>query len=156
MALDLIKKVKELLGTEVNYLPHDIRDVLVLYSVPPVPVRGLEYVAAWYSTPQTRLVMGLTGNGVYINNNNKSGIIEFATITGTVTGAGVQVAELTGIPFPIVITDKSSGGTSSVAALSCRLITTPEWRRAALPGVDVFTFAAERLEISTGVRLADS
>jgi len=152
--LDLIAQVKALLSNEVDYIPHDIRDVLVLYGLPPVPVYGLEYVFARHNEPQTRLVMSLTGKGVFVPNQNKSGVIEFAVLNGTVTGAGIQIVEMLGMPFPMVITDKSSGGLSTVVALSARLIGTPEWRREALPGLDIYTFACDDLFISTGLRLS--
>ncbi len=155
MSLDLIKQVNALLGDEIAYIPYDLRDTLILYGLPPVPVKGLEYVWADYSQPQTGLIMSLNGNGAYVPNNNKSGIIEFATMTGTVTGGGVQILDMLPIPVPIVITDTASGGTSTVVSLSSKLVKTPEYRRAAVPGVDIFTFVCKDLYISTGVRLAE-
>lgn len=153
MTAALIKAVKGLMGDKVDYMPHSLANAVVLYGVPPVPVRGLDYVFARYKHPQNRLVMSLNGKGVYVSNNNKSAIIEFGILNGTVTGAGVQIAELVGIPFPIILTDKTSGGTSTCIALSCRRVGTPEWRREKLPGVDIYTFETDRLLMSTGVRL---
>ena len=155
MTIELIKKVNALLGEEVDYLPWNIRDVEIFYGTPPVPVHGLEYVFARHNRAQTKRVGSLTGKGCYVNNINKSGIIEFATLRGTVTGGGVEIAEATGIAFPMNIVDKSSGGTSQVAALSCRRVGTPEWRRDEFPGLAIFTFECDNLVISEGVRLPD-
>ncbi len=153
MSFDLLSKVNDVLKDRVDFLPYNLRDVLVLYGVPPTPIKGLGYVFARHNRSQTRLVMGLSGKGVYLNSKNKSGIIEFATMTGSGTGGIVQLFELTGIPMPIIVQDIASGGTSLATAPSCRRIGTPEWRREKFPGVDIFTFACDNLVISDGVRL---
>jgi hypothetical protein len=97
--------------------------------------------------------MGLGGNGVFVGNQNKSGIIEIAVLSGTITVGGLQVMELTGIPFPIIATDKATGGTSGFVASACRRVSTPEWRRAKFPNFEIFTYATPSLIISEGIRL---
>lgn len=123
--------------------------------MPPVPFIGLQYVYVQHNSPQTRLFMGLSGHGVFVENKNSSGIIEIGLLSGSVSIAGIQVLELTGIPFPIAITDLDSGGTSTVVASACRRVSTPVWRRQAMPGIEVITLATPQLIISEGLRLME-
>ena len=153
---DFIGKIKDVFGDKVNYKPYDLRDTVIMYGVPPVPIKGLEYVYAQHMQPRTKLVMSLTGDGVFVGNQNQAGIIEIDIMTGSVSCAGIEVMELTGIPFPMAITDKSTAGTSTVLASACRRVGTPEWRREAFPGISVFTFATPRLLISDGLRMLES
>lgn len=154
MSASLIKKIKELFGNRVNYRPYNIRSTEIMYGTPPTPILGLAYVFARHNRPQTKLIMGFTGTGPFVSNNNSSGIIEIGIMTGSASCAGIEVMDLTGIPFPIIVTDKDSGGTSTVVASACRRTDTPEWRRDKLPGISIFTFSTPRLLISDGLRLA--
>jgi hypothetical protein len=150
---DLIKKINDLVGN-VDYLPYNMSEVQVMFGAPPIPIKGLAYVLADHLQQQTRLIMGLSGTGVFVSNRNKSGIIEFGLLDGVMSNAAIQVLNLTGIPFPIAITDNTTGGTSTVLGAKCRLIKTPAWRRDRLPRVNIFTFYTDFLAISHGVRLS--
>jgi hypothetical protein len=152
--LDLIKKYNDLFGSNINYRPYNIKNTQFLYGAPPVPITGLQYVFAKHDYAQTKLVKCLTGKGIFVSNQSKSGLIELALMQGSPTCAGIQIVDFTGIPFPILITDLDSGGTSTVIASACRRVDTPEWRREAMPGLSIFTFATPRLLISDGLRLA--
>lgn len=152
---ELIKSINKVVGGNVNYLPYDISQIVITYGVPPIPIRGLEYVWAKHNNPQKKLVMSLNGKGVFVSNNNTSGIIEIALLGESVSCAGIQAMGLTGIPFPIAISDMTTGATSSVLASACQLVETPEWRREKMPSLNIFTFATPKLIISNGLRLPE-
>lgn len=156
MSSDIIKNIKNAFSDRPFYKPYNIKNTSIMYGIPPVPIRGLQYIFAQHTNPRTALIMGLTGSGVFVGNKNQSGIIEIGILEGTVSGGGIQLLELTGIPFPIMVTDTTSGGTSTVIATACRLVGTPQWRRDRLPDIKPYTFAVENLAISDGVRLVDA
>lgn len=139
----------------VVYTPHNMSNVRLFYGVPPVPISGLDYVFATYDNPQTYLKMGLDGKGRYIANRNRSGSIEFAIIDGSLSNGIMQLALLTGIPFPIVVTDARSGGTSFVAAGAATRVDTPQWRKELTVGMQVYTFKTAQLFMSAGVKLPE-
>ncbi|MCP4709222.1 MAG: hypothetical protein GY869_11405, partial [Planctomycetes bacterium] len=99
-AVELIKSIVGADG-EVNYEPWSMDDVKIFYGIPPIRVRGFEYVIARHNFPQWKLVMSLTGSGVFVPNNNKSGTIEIGILNGSASVAGVDIIQLTGIPFPL-------------------------------------------------------
>ena len=151
----LVSAIKDVFGAEPNYRPYSIKSTEILIGLPPFPVIGLQYVFARHNATQKRLIMGLSGQGVHVANRNQSGVIELGILQGSVTGAGIQVIELTGIPYPIAMVDTDTGGTSSVLAVDCQRVGTPEWRREALPGIDVYTFDTPALILSDGLRLVE-
>jgi len=151
----LIKAIKDVFGDSIQYVPYDLRSTTIMVGMPPVPIKGLVYIVARHNNPQTRYVKSLTGHGVYVANNDRSGTIELGIVRGTVSCAAIQVTDLVGVPYPIAITDTATGGTSSVLAASCRRVGTPEWRRAALPDLAVYTFAADKLIISDGLMMKE-
>lgn len=136
-------------------MPYSIAKIDIFYGAPPVPVVGLHYIFARHNVPQTRLIMSLNSSGVFAGNNNKSGIIEMGIMNGSLTCAGFQLMDTTGIPFPIIAVDRTSGGSSQVVASACRRVNTPEWRRAALPGIDIYTFETPRLYMFDGLRIVE-
>jgi hypothetical protein len=156
MSIALIKAVNESLGGEVDYLPYNINDTVITIGLPPVPVNGLQYIAARYTAVQSRYIPSLTGGGVYVSNLNGRGVIEIALMSESATVGAIQAYSLTGVPIPIYATDRATGGTSFCAAPETKVITTPEWKREAFPGLTIFTFEAKRLLISHGVRKSDS
>ena len=137
----------------VNYQAYDIRDTNFFYGVPPVPIIGVDYISASFTAARTRMFRCLTGNAVHASNLNISGTIEVGLLSGSVSGAAIQMMNFTGVPFPIFIEDGKSGGTSTVTGTACRLIDTPEWRRDRTPGLDIYTFSVDKLVISHGIRL---
>lgn len=136
----------------INFVPHDIRNTKVFYGLPPVPFVGVEFVEAKHDAPRTRMVKCLTGGGVHVDNKNSAGEISIGLMEGTVTGGAVEVMNFTGIPFPIFIQDLGSAA-SVVIALDCRLVETPPWKRAATPGIDVYTFSTKSMFMLHGIRL---
>jgi hypothetical protein len=144
------------LGGEIPYKPYDFSNVSVLVGTPPLRITGLQYIFSRHTAPQTGLVMSLTGGGAFVSNYNQSGIIELGILRGTVSGAAIQMIDLAGIPYPIAITDEASGGTSTVLASGCRRVGTPEWRRSATTGIDVYTFESPRLALSDGLLLVET
>lgn len=134
------------------YAPHNMADVRLFYGVPPVPMSGLDYVFATFDNPQTQLKMGLTGKGRYIHNKNQSGTIEFALIDGSVSNGIMQLSLLTGIPYPIVVYDTNSAGTSWIAAGSATRVGTPSWRKDLAVGMQIYTFKTAQLFMSTGIK----
>jgi len=149
---NLIEKVNIAMGEHVNYRAYNLRDTKILFGVPPVPIKGIDYIMAQHLESQNNLVMGLTGKGVFVSNNNKSGIIEIGLMAGSVSCAVMEVATLAGIPFPIFVNDNKSYGTSNVVATECKRIGTPQWRRSAVPGLEIFTFHTPLLVMSGGIR----
>lgn len=143
-------------GAKIDYVPYSMEDVVIMYGIPPFKVGSLDYVFAQRANPEARMVMGLNAKGVFVNNRNKSGIIEFGLQNGSLSGGAIQVANLTGIPFPVAVTDKSSKGTSTVLGSACRMIQTPGWRRALFPDLTIYTLHTPRLLISQGVRIPAS
>jgi len=151
---DLVKiMASKNLVPEIAYLPHSISDIKIIYGVPPVPIIGLNYIWAKHNVPQVKLFKCLTSSGVFGSNLNTSGIIEIGILDGSLSCGGIQIMGLTGIPFPIIVTDLNSGGTSTVVATACRQAGTPEWRKEAFVGVQIFTFETPRLLISQGIKL---
>ncbi len=140
-------------GGDINYEPYDMRKVRVFYGLPPIPINGLAYITAQFKAPRTRDVDCLSGDGVIVDNSNKSGTIELGLMSGSVSAGAIQVTGYMQQPFPLIIEDESSGGTSTVVAPACRLADTPVWRREARPGIDVYTFTAPRMAIVHGMRL---
>ena len=138
---------------DINYQPYDLRDTKIFYGLPPIPIRGLSYISAQFLAPRTKLVTSLTGGGVHLDNVNISGTIEMGLMSGSVSGGAIQVMAFIKQPFPFFIEDSSSGGTSTVVAPGCRLSETPEWKRAAKPGIDIYTFTAPMMAIVHGMRL---
>jgi len=154
MNKELLNKLNELVG-KVNYLPYNIADTSIVLGTPQVPMVGVEYVWARYDAQQTTMIKSLNGKSIFVSNNNRTGTIEFGLLDGTASNGAVEILNLTGIPFPINIVDSKTGGTSRVLGTACRLIATPEWRRDAIPGVNIYTFSCARLEVNQGIRLPE-
>lgn len=151
MSKDLIRKINDAIGS-VNYIPYNITDTSITLGIPQIPITGFQYVWANFDAPQKVMVKSLNGKAIWVSNSNKTGTIEFALLPGTLSNGQIEIMTLTGIPFPISIVDKSTGGTSRVLGVSCQLVSTPEWRRDLMPGLNVYTFATNRLEIFHGIR----
>lgn len=154
MSTNIIKQINKLIG-EVNYAPYNLKDTTVMLGTPQVPMVGLQYCFARFNSPRRRLIQSLNTKGVFVSNLNTAGTMEIGLLSGTVSNGQIQAMQLTGIPFPIVMVDEKSGATSSAIGTACQLIATPEWRRAAFPGVTVYTFETARLIISHGIRLEE-
>ena len=133
--------------------PYSFNDTKVIFGAPPFPLVGLEYVMARHVNQQTKRFQCLSGRGVFASNVNQSGIIELGFLRGSPSQFDVQLAQLSGVPFPIVLMDLASGGSSQVVATGCQLTETPEWRREALPGINVYTFETTRLFVAHGIQL---
>jgi hypothetical protein len=151
-ALELVKSLVGWGSQRVDYVPHDINDVMVMVGVPPIRVRGLEYVMAQRSVSPQKLHMCLTGNGTFTRNTNQSGIIEIAVLAKTLSVTMLELINI-GIAWPIAITDTGTAGLSTVLADKAMRVATPEWRKGKFPGLDIFTFATPRLIISHGTQL---
>jgi hypothetical protein len=137
----------------INYRAYDLTDTkVVIGSIPPVPIHGLSYVVAYHHRPQVRRFSSMTGKSVYAGNLNSSGIIEIGLQSDCISVAMIQILELTGLPFPCVVTDIGTSGFSTVVASEMREVGTPEWRRAALPSLSIHTFDCGRLLINNGPR----
>lgn len=150
----LIEAVNKLVG-DVNYLPYSMADTFMTVGAPPVTVKGLQYVFANRMNRSVGMRMSLNAKGIYLDNQNKSGIVEFAVLSNTVTTGAMELMNLTGIAGPIFITDKSTKGTSTVLGTKAKLIQTPEWRRSKFPNLQIFTYHVASLNISHGVRFAE-
>lgn len=150
-ALELIKKVVGAVD-RVDYVSYNFKDVLFLYGAPPINVSGLHYVFARHNFPQRKMIMDLRAKGFAASNRNKSGIIEFGILEGSISTAAIEVIQLTGIPAPINVIDRSSNGLSTVTCKSAVQVGTPEWRREKLPGISVYTFETAELYIARGPR----
>lgn len=134
------------------YTPYRFNSTKTAAGVPPVPIEGLDYIWARHKVPQVALVMGLTGTGLFLQNRNQSGIVEFGLMNGAGCIAALEMFQLTGIPFPVTSLDTACQG-SGIIALECRRVETPEWRRAKFPSLDIYTFETPRLMINWGIRL---
>ena len=150
----LAQKISEYVpGIEVAYYPWNINDTKVIYGDPLSHIKDVEYVSCRFNRPQTKLFKSLGSSGVFVSNRNQSGIIEIGIANWSLSVGQIELAGLTGIPFPITIQDLLSGGTSSVIATACKQTDTPEWKRAAAPEIKVFTFETPRLLIQQGIHL---
>ena len=148
----LIQKLQEAFGDEPDFVAYGINYTTVTLGTPPAPIKGLEYIAASHRAPQNNLIMSMNGRGVFAGNRNKSGLIELALMPDSPSVGVIQAFMLAGIPVPIFATDSSTSGTSTFFAPACKPIKTPEWRRAATPGLTVYRFQAETLYITHGIR----
>jgi len=151
MTTSLIREVNELVGTP-SYKPYNLTQTKVTIGIPQIPIVGLHNFVAWHSAPRRRLVLSMTGGGVFVSNLQTAGIIEMHILSGTRSCGQIQVMQLTGIPYPIAAVDTESSGTSSVLGTACQLVSTPHWRRSKRPGITVYTFETPRLIVSHGVR----
>lgn len=140
---------------DVVLLPYDFNDTKVLLGVPPVPLIGLDYISARPLSRKAKRFQCLTGSATFVHNISLAGVIELGMLSGSMSQGHIQVNDFAGIPFPILIQDISSGGTSTVIGTGCQLIETPEWRRDAVPGLTIWTFEADRLLVSHGVHLPE-
>lgn len=140
---------------EIVLTPYNFNDTKVLLGVPPVPLIGLDFISAKNTNRKAKRFQCLTGSATFCHNNNLAGVIELGMLSGSLSQGHIQINDFVGIAFPILIQDKSSGGTSTVLGTGCSLIETPEWRRAAAPGLTIWTFEADRLLISHGVHLPE-
>lgn len=139
------------LSDKIDYTPYSFTDVKVLLGAPPMPVVGLDFVSARSVNPPRKRFQGLTGKAVFVSNNNQAGIIEFGTLSGSLSQGYIEIMQLTGIPYPIIIGDVS--GTGGVIATACQLVETPEWRRALRPELTLYTFETARMFVQHGIRL---
>jgi len=139
----------------VIYVPYNIKDTKLFVGIPPTLIIGLDYVFARYNEPRWKRIKGVNGKSRFAKNKDDSGIIEFGIIGGSLSCGVIQLLEELQIPFPISIQDFSSAGTSFVLADSCVRVDTPEWRREATVGLQVYTFETNTLAISNGIRLQE-
>lgn len=140
-------------GPEIQYTRWNFNDTKIVVGAPPFPLDGLDFITARYAAPQAKLFKCLTGGGIFASNVNQSGIIEIGIAQWAVGNGSFQIADLTGIPFPVMIEDIASGGTSTVIASACRQTDKPAWTRQAIPGVYTYTFETPRILISHGIHL---
>jgi len=140
---------------EIVLTPYDFNDTTVLLGVPPVPLIGLDYISAKLVNKISMRFQCLTGKAAFCSNVNLAGVIELGMLAGSLSQGHIQINDFVGIPYPILIQDKSSGGTSMIAGTGCKLVETPEWRRDAVPGLTIWTFEADRLFISHGIHLPE-
>lgn len=138
---------------QLELLAYSFNDTKVLIGAPLKPLLGLEYVSARHLNPQTKRFQCLSGRGVFASNTNQAGIIEIGLLRGSPAQGSIELAQLSGIPYPIIMQDIASGGSSQVVATACQMTSTPEWKREAVPGVNVFTFETTRLFIAHGLQL---
>ncbi|GEM_PF-5687349 len=150
-ALELIKSIAGL-KEKTSYVPWNMEDIEIFYGVPPLKIQGVEAVRAYHSNPQMRLVMSLTGKGVFVRNQNTSGIIEIDLLNGSASCAGIEALELTGIPFPMSVIDKATNGLGSATGTACHVVGTPMWNRHKFPGLFTYTFAMPRLIWLNGMK----
>lgn len=141
------------LRDDMDLSPYRFTDTKVIVGVPPLPLVGLEYVAARHLNQQTKRFQCLSGRGVFTGNVNTAGVVEIGMLRGSPSQGLITQAQLTGIPYPINMVDIGSGGSSQVLATGCQLIDTPEWKREALPGVNVYMFETTRLFVAHGIQL---
>jgi hypothetical protein len=151
----LINKINNLLGDRPHYVAYDMSEVQVMVGLPPLVLKGIQYVTAVHRAPQNKLVMGLGGSGTHVGNFNQSGIIEIGMMATTAHTASIDVLDLTGIPFPITIIDKTTTATAAVYGAKCRRVGTPEWRRTLAPELEIYTFNSDRLAMTGGIRKGD-
>jgi len=151
---DILELIKSLAGIngKVNYVPWNIEDVEIFYGVPPILIQGVDAVRAYRSNPAQRFVPSLTGRGVFVQNQNWSGIIEVDLLNASASCAAIEALELIGIPFPLAVVDKTTNGLGSAIGTSCRVVGTPHWHRAKMPGLYTYTFAATNLVILNGMK----
>lgn len=139
-------------GNKVNYVPHNFQTTQVLYGLPPLPVHGLQYVFAQHNFPQAKLHMSLNTKGVFVNNLNQSGIFEFAILASSLSSSGIAAMQLAPIAWPLSMIDTATNGLSTWIATAVRQVGTPQDRKGAFPGLEIYTFATPRLIISRGTR----
>jgi hypothetical protein len=160
MGLDVAAIAKLVTGyftgeSDIVLTPYDFNDTKVLLGVPPTPLIGLDYISVRHTNRKAKRFQCLTGSATFCSNVCTAGVIELGMLSGSLSQGHIQINDFTGIPFPILILDKSSGGTSTVAGTGCQLIETPEWRRDAVPGLTIWTFEADRLLVSHGIHLPE-
>jgi hypothetical protein len=155
----IAKHIEEAVGAgreRINIKAYNIKKITVAYGLPPVVVEGLDYVIARHMYPQTVYRSSLNGTGKFVGNNNQSGIIEIGVLEGSPSAAALDLLHLTGISFPLVVVDETTGGTGTVVGTACRQVDVREWRRSASVNIRAFRYAATRLVAVHGIRLFDN
>jgi hypothetical protein len=137
------------------YRAYSPTDIVISAGIPPILISGWDYVFARYNKPQIKRFPNLGGRGRFVNNIDKSGIIEIGILQGAIAGGILDILSSIGIAIPILLIDIGSGGTSGVLSTSCCRTETPEWRREAIPGIIPFTFEATFMTISSGIQLPE-
>jgi hypothetical protein len=137
------------------YRPYSVTDVKISVGFIPKLMGAWHYVMAKHNAPQNKRFGSLAGSGVFVGNQNKSGIIEIGMLDGTLDAAISDIFNAVDIAFPIAVIDIGTAGTSGIIALACKRVETPEWRRDALPDITTFTFEAHHLEMSWGLRIPE-
>ncbi len=151
--ISTINNLNDVAGGRANYIQYDFTNVKVSIGLPPVPLKGLDYVTARLDNPPTSRIMSLTGAGIFVNNQNTSGTIEIACQGSSAASSTIELMNLTGIPYPISLIDTgTTAGMGQVIGTACRRVGTPDWRRSKFPDLDLFTFQCVRLFISNGLR----
>lgn len=152
--ISLVKALKEnISGTD--YLAYNINDTKVAVGLPPVPMVGIEYVSASMLNNQVTRMSTLNNKGVFVSNGNMAGVVEIGLLSESASVGAIQAYSLVGLPIPIYSTDIKTAGTSFIFADACRVVKTPQWKRAAAPGITIFSFETNRLIISHGLRLSE-
>lgn len=151
-ALELVRASVIGASNRAAYVPHSMDNVMLGYGLPPNFVAGLHYVFARRNFPPYKMHMSLTGKGVPVPNQNKSGIIEFAVLQDTLSTGTIALLELTGLSWPMFFTDISTNGLTTIFAAKVVRVGTPEKRKGRMPGLDIYTFETDVLLISEGPR----
>jgi hypothetical protein len=152
---ELIKKASNpLASTEdrVNYVAHDFGKVSVQWGLPPVRFHGLSRVVAYRTTPETKMFGCLTGKAVFGSSVNWFGAVEIDILEKSISSAAIEVLNLTGVAFPILISDETTSNTSLAAGAAARLVATPPLRASRTPGLTTYTWEVDKLIINHGAR----
>jgi hypothetical protein len=153
-----LKVVAEILGIypqtgDVNQLAYCFTDTAVILGVPPVPLGGLDSVRCRFIAPRAKRFPSLGGGACFLSNRNTSGEINLRFMQGAFSVANVELQNASGIPIPIIISDKSSGGTASVIGTACRVIDVGEFVREGEAPLIEFKIEADRMVMFHGLRL---
>jgi hypothetical protein len=147
---ELIKSIAGKVG-QIHYVDHNFGNIKVFWGIPPVQLTGLSYVLAYHTAPKNKLIKSLNSSGVFVSNQNTSGIVELGILSTSVSCAAIQIIDLTGLAAPFALTD-SDAILSTAAGAAAKLTVTPEWRRSKNPNVTVYTFEVDKLIISHGMK----
>ena len=153
-----IKTIAEIIGlypqtSDINQVPYCFTDTKVMFGAPPVPLSGLDSVRIRFIAPRVKRFSSLGGNACFLSNRNTSGEIILRFGQGAFSIAQMELMNALHMSIPLVVFDKSSGGTSIIIGNACRVVDVGEFiREGEAPFVE-FKLEADQLVLSHGLRV---
>ena len=153
-----IKTAAEILGLypqtgDVVQVPYCFSDTAVLVGWPLTCLGGLDYVRCRFLSPRSKRFSSLGGGAIFLSNRNMGGEIDLRFAQGAFSIAHMELFDAACVPMPIVISDISTGGTSGVIGIGCRVVDKGEFVREKEVPMVTLTLEIDKMTMFHGLRL---